>query len=33
MTHSQIVIEILGRIAYMALGFIIAVLFFTHGVI
>lgn len=33
MTPSQLTVEILGRIAYMALGFTIAILLFTHGVI
>lgn len=33
MTHGQIAIEILGRLVYTALGFVIAVLLFTHGVI
>jgi hypothetical protein len=33
MTPSQLTIEVLGRIAYMALGFVIAVLLFVNGVI
>lgn len=33
MTKSQLTIEVLGRIAYMTLGFVIAVFLFTNGVI
>ena len=33
MTSSQLVIEVLGRVAYMALGFVIAVFLFSNGVL
>ncbi len=33
MTPNQLTVEILGRVAYVALGFVIAVFLFTHGVI
>ncbi len=33
MTPKQITVEVLGRVAYTALGFIIAVILFSHGVI
>ena len=33
MTNRQLAIEVLGRIAYMALGFIIAIFLFINGVI
>ena len=33
MTPSQIVIEVLGRVAYAALGFVIAVYLFSTGVL
>lgn len=33
MIPKQIIVEVLGRIAYVTLGFIIAVYLLTHGVI